>query len=128
MALRNASRTTRVEVHGRDLALLDELHQFQGLAGLELDRVDLVLGQKDIVALFVLETLLDLVLFHLADAVHHLGIVDRLAGGLVDLPEGGLGVRLGRGEHLHRDRDEGQSKLAFPDGAGACRHGNFSRV
>ena len=66
----------RVEVDRRDLALADELHEVEGLPGLELHRVELLVVEEDVVALLVLVALQDLVLVDRADAVDHLLVVD----------------------------------------------------
>src|SRR5690606_16992174 len=93
----------------------NELGQLHGLAGLELYRVDLVVGEKDIVALFVFEAFDDLVLVDRTDASHHFFVVDRLAAWFMDLSEARLGVRPGGAEQLNGNRNERKTKLAFPD-------------
>ncbi len=55
-----------------------------------------------------------------ADAGDDLFIGDALAAGLVDLVEADRRARLGGGEDLHGDRDEGKADLPRP--IGACCH------
>src|SRR5690606_12598181 len=105
----------RVEVKRRNLCLIDELYQFEGLAGFELDGVDLFVAEEDIVALLVLEALPDVVAILRTHHSDYLLVADRLAGGFVNQTETGFGARLGGGVDFDRNGNQRQPELAFPD-------------
>src|SRR5690606_12479322 len=70
------------------VAAIDKLHQLDGLLGLELDVVDVLVRKKDVLPLVVFVSAKDLVLVDRTDARHDLFITDTLARWLMHLVKG----------------------------------------
>jgi len=65
--------------------LIDELDQLQRLAAFDFRRLDFLIVEQNVIAFGNLETLDDIVPINRPDSLHHLFVIDRFAGRLVDL-------------------------------------------
>ena len=113
-----------LEVDGRHLLQVHELHDLHGTVGIGLDSVQLLVAHHHVLALLVLVAAHDVVRAQLAVAVGaRLHVAHTLHALLRQLVEA-HGIVLGGGVELHRYVDEAEGDRAFPSCHGAsCRSG-----
>jgi hypothetical protein len=92
------------------------LHQFERLAGLELDVVDLAGLEQEVLVVGKLVALEDILALHRADAGHRLLVTHGLARGPVDLAEADRAPDL-VAAWISTGMDQGEAQLPLPDGA-----------
>ena len=116
-----------LEIDGVDVGGVDELRQFDAVARLQPHRVEFVLFQQHVIAGLDLVAHDDVFAGDLPVADADLDVADALLGFAVDLVKARrrLGA-LGRNQP-HRNGDQRQPQIAFPEGADAFGHGNSLR-
>src|SRR6476620_3838885 len=111
-----------LEIAAVDLVPVNEPRHVDGVLGLKLQRVKFLRLDEDVVALGVLIALDDLFLGDFLEALlglNTLQIFDRLTTWLMDHAKGNRAFGRGGWKHPDRNEDEGEAKIARPNGNGS---------
>jgi hypothetical protein len=111
-----------LEIPVVDFLSVDELHEVDGALALKLHRIDLRLFEEDIGIGLDFVALHDVLAVDWPDALDNALHVHEAAGGLVDLIEGDLSLRLDGRVDLDRNGNEGQSEMPLSVASGILGH------